>query len=66
MVHIKDVRIGNLLIHKEIGISLVIKIDKSPLNQSPPIIYAIDQDDTIYSGPCEDWFYFWSRPPIQK
>lgn len=66
MVQIKDVRVGNLLIHKEVGISLVVKIDKHPQNHPHPIIYGKDQDNKIYSGPCEDWFYFWSRPPIQK
>lgn len=66
MVRIQDVRVGNLLIHKEFGVALVVKIEKDLQHSALSIIYGMDQDDHVYSGPCEDWFYFWSRPPLYK
>lgn len=66
MVHIKNVREGNLLIHKEIGVTLVVKIKKNPEDHSKSIIYGIDYDNKIYSGPCEDWFYIWNKVVTPK
>lgn len=59
MVNIKDVRPGNLLVHKKIGVALVIKVDRDLENPELSVIHGCDYDDSIYSGPCEDWYYLW-------
>lgn len=67
MVNIKDIRPGNLIVHKDVGVCLIIKVIKS--NDSPykSIIKACDADDSIYEGPCEDWYYLWANSgPFKK
>ncbi len=61
MVNIHDIRPGNLLIHKKVGVTLVVKVEKNQEDPDKSIIYGMDYDDQIYSGPCEDWFYFWTK-----
>lgn len=62
MVNIKDVRVGNLLIHKDVGVCIVVgaRINKRYPDKS--IIQGGDYDDSVYTGYCEDWFYLWANP----
>lgn len=60
MVNIEDISPGNLLIHKDVGLTIVVNIEFNAKEPEKSIIHGADYDDTIYSGPCEDWFYLWA------
>jgi hypothetical protein len=62
MVNIKDVRAGNLLIHKDVGVCLVVGMKANTRYPDRSIVQGCDNDESIYSGPCEDWFYLWTDP----
>ncbi|MEF9932025.1 MAG: hypothetical protein RSC28_05595 [Bacteroidales bacterium] len=60
MVNVREVRTGNLIVHKDVGVCLVVGIVKNSRNPSKSIISACDVDDSIYEGPCSDWFNLWA------
>lgn len=59
MVSVEEIHLGNLLISKEQKIYCIIKIKNNKKRPHKSIIQGIDENDTIFKGTPDEWFYLW-------